>query len=129
MKELSSYLLSLLLILLCGCSDNDLMDTYWRDNKTGEWLIGLANEKVVYDCKVWDIATIKDNDGICTIQAECGTEKLDISFGNQQDGKCTISVNGNEAECSNSSTSKATSTTSIGSTQMISMPSPSGWSE
>ena len=100
MKELSSYLLSLLLILLCGCSDNDLMDTYWRDNKTGEWLIGLANEKVVYDCKVWDIATIKDNDGICTIQAECGTEKLDISFGNQQDGKCTISVNGNKAECS-----------------------------
>ena len=34
-----------------------LTDTYWRNTKTGEWLIGFAENHVIYDCRTWDVLT------------------------------------------------------------------------
>ena len=33
-----------------------ITDTYWRDDATGDWLIGFAKKHVIYNNKVWDIA-------------------------------------------------------------------------
>ena len=59
MKKLNSPWVAILLFVLCGCSGNDIMDTYWRDDKTGEWLIGLTEDGVIYDCKVWGISKMR----------------------------------------------------------------------
>ena len=32
-----------------------LADTYWRNEKTGDWLIGITANHVIYDNMVWDI--------------------------------------------------------------------------
>ena len=34
-----------------------IIDTYWRNEATGDWLIGFAPNHVIYNNKVWDIAS------------------------------------------------------------------------
>ena len=34
-----------------------IIDTYWRNDATGDWLIGFAANHVIYNNKVWDIAS------------------------------------------------------------------------
>lgn len=37
-----------------------IIDTYWRNEATGDWLIGFAKDHVIYQNAVWDIANIKE---------------------------------------------------------------------
>ena len=37
-----------------------ITDTYWRDEATGDWLIGFAKDHAVYQNEVWDIAAMKE---------------------------------------------------------------------
>jgi len=55
MKKIYLVMSAVVLFALCGCSNDGMTDTYWRDDKTGEWLIGFTDNKVIYDCKVWEI--------------------------------------------------------------------------
>ena len=32
-----------------------IADTYWRNEATGDWLIGFTKQHVIYQNKVWDI--------------------------------------------------------------------------
>lgn len=100
MKKLKLISLAMLLLMLCGCSGGGIMDTYWRDDKTGDWLIGLTEDRVIYDCKVWDIASKNESDGAYSILVENGADKLDISIGTENDGKRTISIDGKTFDCS-----------------------------
>lgn len=100
MKKLNLISLAMLLLMLCGCSGGGIMDTYWRDDKTGDWLIGLTEDRVIYDCKVWDIASKNESDGAYSILVENGADKLDISIGTENDGKRTISIDGKTFDCS-----------------------------
>ena len=48
----------LTLVTLTGQAQNTvgtLADTYWRNEKTGDWLIGITANHVIYDNMVWDI--------------------------------------------------------------------------
>ena len=50
--------LTLYLALCALCVQaQTLTDTYWRNTKTGEWIIGFAENHVIYDCRTWDILT------------------------------------------------------------------------
>jgi len=100
MKKLNTFLLTILLLVLCACSNDGITGTYWRDNKTGEWLIGLTEDKVIYDCKVWGISKMEERDGTYTIQANYGMNSIDVSIGSNQDGKRTISIGGKQYDCS-----------------------------
>ena len=91
---------AVLTTVLCGCSGDGITDTYWRDDKTGEWLIGLTEDKVIYDCKVWGIGAKTESDGTYTLQANYGVDQLDITFGTEQDGKRTITIGGKQYDCS-----------------------------
>lgn len=85
---------------LCGCSGDGIMDTYWRDDKTGEWLIGLTEDAVIYDCKVWGIAKKNESNGTYTIQARYGLDSLDICFGPEQNDKRSITIGNKQFDCS-----------------------------
>ena len=74
------FLSAMMLFLMSACSGNDIRDTYWRDNKTGEWLIGLTDDRVIYDSKVWGISKMDERDGTYTIQANYGMNSLDINI-------------------------------------------------
>ncbi len=100
MKKHITFLSVVMLLVLCGCSGDGITDTYWRDDKTGDWLMGLTEDKVVYDCKVWDVTARNESDGACFILAQCGADRLDINIGDEQNGKRTISIGGKQFECS-----------------------------
>lgn len=100
MKKLNLISLAMLLLMLCGCSGGGIMDTYWRDDKTGDWLIGLTEDRVIYDCEVWDIASKNESDGAYSIRVNNGLDSLDISIGTENDGKRTISIDGKTFDCS-----------------------------
>ena len=100
MKKLFSILLVVMLLVLCGCSNDRMNDTYWRNDKTGEWLIGFVENKVVYDCKVWDVVSQTEEEGAYTIQAEWAGSKLNVNVGKEEDGRRSITINGKEAPCS-----------------------------
>lgn len=46
-QAIITIFLSVLTFVLCACSGDGITDTYWRDDKTGEWLIGLTEDKLV----------------------------------------------------------------------------------
>ena len=100
MKKLSSLISVVMLLTLYGCSNDSITDTYWRNDKTGDWLIGLTEGRVTYDCKVWDITSKNESDGAYSILAENGADKLDISIGSEQSGKRTITIDGKPFDCS-----------------------------
>lgn len=100
MRNLFSILSVVMLLVLCGCSNDGMNDTYWRNDKTGDWLIGFVENKVVYDCKVWDVMSQTEENGAYNIQAERAGSKLVVNVGVEEDGKRTITINGKDAECS-----------------------------
>ena len=100
MKKLLWIVSVVVMLVLCGCSNNGMNDTYWRNDKTGEWLIGFVENKVVYDCKVWEIASQTEEEDTYTIQAADGEKKLEVKVGKEENGKRIITINGKDAECS-----------------------------
>ena len=100
MKKIQLVISTILLLVLCGCSGVGMRSTYWRNDDTGEWLIGLTEDNVIYDCKVWDIASKNESDGVYSIEAQYGSERLDISVGSEQGAKRTITIGDKQFDCS-----------------------------
>ena len=50
-----------------------ITDTYWCDEKTGDWLIGFTPQHVIYQNKVWDIVRQKENADAYTLMLSNGT--------------------------------------------------------
>ena len=100
MKKILSVLSVVVLFVLCGCSKDGISDTYWRNDQTGDWLIGFTENKVVYDSRIWDIMSQTEKEGTYSIQAANGTDKLDISIGSAKENKRVISIGNEKNECS-----------------------------
>ena len=63
-------------------------------------LVISAEDNVIYDCKVWDIASKNESDGVYSIEAQYGSERLDISVGSEQGAKRTITIGDKQFDCS-----------------------------
>ncbi|MBR4989464.1 MAG: hypothetical protein IKY85_06105, partial [Bacteroidaceae bacterium] len=80
---------------------NGITDTYWRNNATGDWLIGFAEKQVIYDSRFWDIKSMTEKRGGYTLTVENGSDVLDIKVGKMKKGTRTIKVGGSKAvKCS-----------------------------
>ena len=80
---------------------NGITDTYWRNNATGDWLIGFAEKQVIYDSRFWDIKSMTEKRGGYILTVGNGNEVLDIKVGKMKKGARTIKVNGSKAvKCS-----------------------------
>ena len=56
-KTISTILLTLVAATgVAQIAENALADTYWRNETTGDWLIGITQNHVIYANQVWDIA-------------------------------------------------------------------------
>lgn len=75
-----------------------IADTYWRNEATGDWLIGFTPKHVIYNNKVWDIDaqteqkdsyTLKLNDGTVVKVGKMKKGKRSITIGRQLSILCT----------------------------------------
>ena len=81
-----------------GLLPEGITNTYWRDETTGDWLIGFAPKHVIYKNKVYDIATQTMKKDAYTLTLDDGTT---IQVGKMKKGQRTIAVgNGKPATCS-----------------------------
>lgn len=78
-----------------------ITDTYWRNEATGDWLIGFAEKQVIYDSRFWDIKSMAEKRGGYTLTVENGSDVLDIKVGKMKKGTRTITVGNSKAvKCS-----------------------------
>ena len=75
-----------------------ITDTYWRDEATGDWLIGFAPKHVIYNNKVWDIANQSIKKDVYTLTLAGGPI---IKVDKLKKGKRNITIgNGEPIACS-----------------------------
>lgn len=71
----------------------------WRNNATGEWVIGLLDECAVYDCQFWDYKVRDEKHGRFVLSN--GDRELTVKVGKLKKGTATITIGGGEAmKCS-----------------------------
>ena len=99
MKKLLSIAL-LAFVAMAGQAQetNTIADTYWRNEATGDWLIGFAAKHVIYNNKVWDIANQTRKKDAYTFTLNNGTI---IKIGKLKNGIRKIAIgSGKPAACS-----------------------------
>ena len=75
-----------------------ITDTYWRNEATGDWMIGFAEKHVVYQNKVWDIVRRMEKKDAYTLTLDDGTI---VKIGKMKKGLRTIAIgNGEPVVCS-----------------------------
>ncbi|MBR5729894.1 MAG: TlpA family protein disulfide reductase [Prevotella sp.] len=84
--------LSILNIRNADVVPEGITDTYWRNEATGDWLIGFATNHVAYNNKVWDIASKDINKDSYIYELAGGPV---VKVGKLKKGKRTITI-GNE---------------------------------
>ena len=103
MKKSFSKLLFTLVVLAVQAKeikpqDETIADTYWRNEATGDWFIGFAPKHVIYNNKVWNIATQTEKDGSYMLKLDNGTvikvskfnnNLRSITIGNEKPVSCT----------------------------------------
>ena len=68
-----------------------ITNTYWRNNATGDWLIGIAKHHLIFDSKVWDIESRTAEKGGYTIKT---TDGKTVKIGKLKKGVRTIAIDG-----------------------------------
>ena len=89
-KKIISILLAL--VAMAGQAQNTvgtLADTYWRNEKTGDWLIGITANHVIYDNMVWDIVARTEKKDAYALTISNGTT---IKVGKQKKGLRSIAI-------------------------------------
>ena len=66
-----------------------ITDTNWRNEATGDWLIGFATNHVAYHNKVWDIASMSSDKDTYTFELAGGPV---IKVGKLKKGKRSITI-------------------------------------
>ena len=69
-----------------------ITDTYWRNAKTGDWIIGFAERHVIYDDAVWDIVTQMERDGSYALTISRDAETIDVAVGSMKEGSRRIAI-------------------------------------
>ncbi|MBQ2436073.1 MAG: TlpA family protein disulfide reductase [Bacteroidaceae bacterium] len=87
--------LALAVAVLLGtniCNAQSLTDTYWRNPKTGDWVIGFTGKHVIYDNAVWDIMEQTERKGGYTFTISNGRETKDIKVSPTKKEERTITI-------------------------------------
>ena len=73
-----------------------LVPSYWRDAKSGNWELALCEEFAIYQCKFWDYKQrdINEKKGTAEIVLTNGNDELKISVGKDKNGSRTMKIGG-----------------------------------
>ena len=73
-KTIMTFLLALVAVAgQAQEAENGLADTYWRNETTGDWLIGITKEHDIYDNQVWNIVAQTEKKDNYTLTIDNGT--------------------------------------------------------
>ncbi len=94
MKPTKLFLVLAVAVLLGANTGNaqSLTDTYWRNPKTGDWVIGFAEKHVIYDNAVWDIVEQTERKGGYTLTISNGSETRGIKVSPSKKEERTITI-------------------------------------
>ena len=98
MKPTKLFLALAVVMLLGACTNKDaqetqsLTDTYWRNTKTGDWVIGFAEKHVIYDNAVWDIVAMTEQGDAYQMTVSNGKEERNIKVTPTKEGMRRIAV-------------------------------------
>ena len=88
--------LQLLNIRNANSLPEDITNTYWRNESTGDWMIGITPNHAIYKNKVWDIVSQTEKKDAYTLTINDGTI---IKVGKMKKGQRIITI-GKEKEFS-----------------------------
>ena len=80
------FILLLLAFITTTTKAQTLTNTYWRNTKTGEWLIGFAENHVIYDCRTWDVLTRAEKKDKYEFTIARSNDTLAVSVSNLKKG-------------------------------------------
>ena len=94
MKPTKLFLFLAVAVLLGANTGNaqSLTDTYWKNPKTGNWVIGFTEKHVIYDNVVWDIVEQTERKGGYTFTISNGSETKDIKVSSTKKEERTITI-------------------------------------
>ena len=75
-----------------GLLPQGITDTYWRNPKTGDWVIGFTESHVIYDNAVWDIMEQTEQGGGYVLTMSKGAETTNVTVGPMKRGKRHLQV-------------------------------------
>ena len=73
-----------------------LTDTYWRNAKTGEWLIGFAENHVIYDCRTWKVLSSSEKKDKHEFSIAEGKDTLLVTVNKQKKGLRKVRIGKNK---------------------------------
>ena len=94
MKHILTTLLFSLLALTTQAQV--LTDTYWRNAKTGEWLIGFAENHVIYDCRTWKVLSSSEKKDKHEFFIAEGKDTLLVTVNKQKKGLRKVRIGKNK---------------------------------
>ena len=94
MKHILTTLLFTLLALTTQAQV--LTDTYWRNAKTGEWLIGFAENHVIYDCRTWKVLSSSEKKDKHEFSIAEGKDTLLVTVNKQKKGLRKVRIGKNK---------------------------------
>ena len=94
MKHILTTLLFTLLVLTTQAQV--LTDTYWRNAKTGEWLIGFAENHVIYDCRTWKVLSSSEKKDKHEFSIAEGKDTLLVTVNKQKKGLRKVRIGKNK---------------------------------
>ena len=86
--------LLLTLATLAGQAQEGIADTYWRNEATGDWMIGFAPRHVICRNQVWDITSQTVKKDAYTLTLSDGTV---IRVGKLKKGRRAIAIGAEKA--------------------------------
>ena len=85
-------------VLLGACATKEaqetqsLTNTYWRNTKTGDWLIGFTEKHVIYNNTIWDIVAMSEQGDAYQMTVSNGEEERNIKVTPTKEGMRRIAV-------------------------------------
>ena len=81
-------------------SREGIKDSYWRDDKTGDWLLGITDKNIIYDCKIWDISSMNEKNDSYSIIAINEGQQLAFNIGKEKKSQRIITIGKQKHTCS-----------------------------
>ena len=98
MKPTKLFLALAVVMLLGACVNKEAQETqsltnsYWRNTKTGDWLIGFTEKHVIYDNAIWDIVAMSKQGDAYQMTVSNGEEERNIKVTPTKEGVRRIAV-------------------------------------
>jgi len=75
-----------------------MLPSYWRDEKTGDWRIAFLEQCAIYQCKFWDYKqrNINPKTGEAEFLLANGNREIKVTVGKDQKGRRAMNIDGED---------------------------------